>query len=253
MLAIPLLTAASVAAAQSTSLPGSQPPAASGLSTFGLQLSRLPRFTRPERGWAAGLHADVAIKNSSTRVALSASRLAPVDGARASLGGGLAVTQVVVERDSPARMGWLTAAAGVVGLRGELHDGATAVDLSVGGGAAQRFAPPGIGELALSLAPRVRYRRLSPIAGFARSTAGAGAALTLDWASRKWFGALVAFDVEWLADRPPGDRPVQTALTLALTSRLLLFPRKARLPPPEPDTGRSERWLARRPARPSAA
>lgn len=221
------------AAAQSASLPGPPPPAAHGFSLVALQLGKSPRFTSAERGWVASAHADVAIKNSATRVALSAARLPPLGGPSSTIGVGLAVTQVLVERESPARQLWITAAAGAAGLGNELQNDASVLDISLGGGVAQLFTPPSIGEVSVSLSPRLQYRRLTSVPGLERSSAGIAARAALDWASQRSVGALVAFDVEWLSSRPPGDRLVQTTLRVGATYRALLFPRERRLPPPE--------------------
>ena len=221
------------AAAQSASLPGPPPPAAHGFSLVALQLGKSPRFTSAERGWSVSAQADVAIKNSATRVALSATRLPPLTGANSTFGLGVAVTQVMVERESPARLLWITAAVGGAGLGNELRSDASVLELSVGGGGAQLFTPPGIGEFSLSLSPRIQYRRLRSVPGIEQSSAGIAARATLDWASQRSFGALVSFDVEWLSSRPAGDRLIQTTVQLGASYRTLLFARKPRLPPPE--------------------
>ena len=219
---------------QSASLGGPTPPVAHGFSVVRLELGRPPRLTTTDRSWTPTLHVDVALGNSPTRVALRASRLPGVAGpAPASIGGGLSVTQVLVERESPSWMAWLTGAAGVAGLRHELRDRATALDVSVGAGAAWVFSPPGVGEVSLSVAPGLRWRRLSPVPNVDRSAFGGAATATLDWGSQRSIGAHLALDVEWLSSRPAGDRLTQTTLRVGLSYRRLLFRRKPRLPPPE--------------------
>jgi hypothetical protein len=236
-----LLTAAVVAiagtaplAGQSASMPPWFPAAGDGLSTFGVHLSRLPRFTLGDRGWVPSLHADIAIANSPTRVALSAARFSKVDGAgSSSIGAGLGISRVFVERDFPNRMVWGTLAAGAADLAPEGREDASVFDLSLTLAGAQILNPPGVGELMLAVAPRVQYRRLSGVPGMDRSAGGGGATITLDWASQSGLGAVAAMEVEWLSERPAGDKAVQVAFGLGATYRMLLFRRRARLPPPE--------------------
>ncbi len=221
------------AVAQSASLPGPPPPIAHGFSLVMLQVSHAPRFTTAARGWPISAHADVAIKNSATRVGLNVTRLPTLSGANSTFGLGVSVTQVLFEGESPARLLWITAAAGGGKLGNELRRDGSVLDMSLGGGAAQFFTPPGIGEVSLSLTPRVQYRRLSSVPGLEGSAGGLAGAITLDWGGQRSIGALVAFEVEWLSSRPPGDRSVQTAVRFGASYRGLLFPRQVRLPPPE--------------------
>lgn len=221
-------------AAQSTGLPPWPPAAGDGLSTFGVHLNRLPRFTISESSWVPSLHADIAIMNSRTRVALSAARLSKVEGAgSSSIGAGLGISRILVEKDSPNRMIWGTLSVSGADLGHEGREEASVFDASLAIGLAQIANPPGVGELALAVAPRIQYRRLSDVPGFDRSVGGGGGTLTLDWASQIGLGASAAMDFEWLSERPPGDNAVQVAFSLGASYRLLLFRRRARLPPPE--------------------
>jgi hypothetical protein len=220
--------------AQSPGSPGPTPPVAHGFSILRLELGRNQRFTGSDRAWTPSLHADVAIKNSRTRVALSAARHPGREPASATIGVGLSVTQVVVERESPARLFWLTGGAGTAGLGQELHPGVSVREVVIGGGAAQFFTPPAIGEVMLSLAPRLQWRRLSAeLPGLDRNATGAAATLAMDWGSQGHVGALIALDVEWLSARPPGDRLTQATLRLGVSWRLELFARRPVLPDPE--------------------
>jgi hypothetical protein len=232
--AVMLATGAAPLAGQSAGLPPWPPAAADGLSTFGVHLSRVPRFTISERSWVPSLHADIAIANSRTRVAVSAARLSEVEGAgSSSIGAGLAVTRVLVERDFPNRMVWGAVSVGGSDLGHEGRDDASMFDVSLAVGGAQILNPPGVGELALVATPRVQYRRLSGVPGLDRSAAGGGATFTIDWASLMGLGASAAMDVEWLSERPPGQKTGQVAFSFGASYRLLLFKRKVRLPPPE--------------------
>lgn len=220
--------------AQSPGAPGPTPPVAHGFSIVRLELGRNQRFTSADRAWTPSLHTDVAIKNSGTRVALSASRLAGRGPASATVGVGFSVTQVLVERESPTRLLWITGGAGTAGLGHELRPGVSIRDVVIGGGAARFFTPPGIGEVMISLAPRLQWRRLSAeLPGLYRHATGAAATLAMDWGSQGHVGALVAVDVEWLSARPVGDRLTQATLRFGLSYRLELFARKPILPDPE--------------------
>ncbi len=234
VIAAVMAAAAAPLAGQSAGLPPWPPAAGDGLSTFGVHLSRLPRFTTSERSWVPSLHADLAIANSRNRVALSAARLSEVEGAgSSSIGAGLAISRVLVEKDSPNRMAWGTLSVGRADLGHEGRDEASVFDVSLAVGLAQIANPPAVGELALAAAPRIQYRRLSGVPGFDRSAVGGGNTLTLDWASQVGLGASAAMDLEWLSERPPGDNAVQVAFRFGASYRLLLFRRKPRLPPGE--------------------
>jgi hypothetical protein len=232
--AVAAIAGAAPLAGQSASMPPWPPAAGDGLSTIGVHLSRLPRFTISDRSWVPSLHADIAIANSPTRVTLSAARFSRAEGAgSSSIGAGLGITRVFVERDFPNRMVWGTLSAGAAGLGHEGREDASVFDLSLAVAGAQILNPPGVGELMLAIAPRLQYRRLSEVAGLDRSAGGGGGTITLDWASQGGLGAVAAMDVEWLSERPAGDKAVQVAFSLGATYRLLLFRRRARLPPPE--------------------
>lgn len=220
--------------AQSPGTPGPTPPVAHGFSILRLELGRNQRFTSSGRAWTPSLHADLAINNSRTRLALSASRLPERRSASASYGVGLSVTQVVVERESPALLLWMTGGAGTASLGHELHPGVSVREFVIGGGVARFFTPPAIGEVMISLAPRLQWRRLSAeLPGLERNATGAAATLAMDWGSQGHVGALAALDVEWLSARPPGDRLTQATLRFGLSYRLELFARRPVLPDPE--------------------
>ena len=222
------------ARAQSPGTPGPTPPVAHGFSILRLELGRTQRFTGSDRAWTPSLHADVAIRNSGTRLAVSAARFNGRGAASSTIGVGLSVTQVVVERESPARLYWITGGAGTAGLGQELHPGVRVREFVIGGGAAQFFTPPAIGEVMLSLSPRLQWRRFSTdLSGLDRNAVGAAATVALDWGSQAHAGALIALEVEWLSHRPPGDKLTQATLRLGVSWRLQLFARKPILPDPE--------------------
>jgi hypothetical protein len=232
--AIAAITGTAPVAGQSASMPPWQPAAGDGLSTFGVHLSRLPRFTLGDRSWAPSLHADIAIANSATRVGVSAVRFSKVEGAgSSSIGASLGLSQVFVERDFPNRLVWGSLSAGGADLGPEGRDDASVFDVSLAVTGAQILNPPGVGELMLAIAPRIQYRRLSGVSGLDRSAGGGGGTVTLDWASQSGLGAVAALDVEWLSERPAGNKAVQVGFSFGATYRMLLFERKPRLPPPE--------------------
>ncbi|MEO8451765.1 MAG: hypothetical protein ABI647_18385 [Gemmatimonadota bacterium] len=220
-------------AGQSPSRSGATPPVAHGFSILRVDLAKGPGFSVPQRAWAVGVDADVAIKNSHTRLRLSGSRFSAVaDGAPASLGFGVSITQVVSETETPARLAWISGGVGVAGLGNELHAGTSVRDASISAGGGLLFAPPGIGEVMLSLAPRFQVRQFSTSAltGLDRTAAGAGATLSIDWGSQQNLGAMLALDFDWLSSRPVGDHLAQATVRVGGSYRLLLFARHARLP-----------------------
>jgi len=221
-------------AGQSTALPPRPPPAADRLSLFSVDLSRLFRFTTGGKSWAPGVHADIAAANSHTRIGVGAARLSALDdGGSSSIGVAAAVTQVLIEKDSPNRMVWVSLAVGGAGLGHERLTDASVVDGSLSVGVAQIMNFPSIGEVVLAAAPRVQYRRFSGLPGLDRSASGVVGTLTLDWASQGHVGARVAMDVDWLSERPPGLGSGQVAFSAGVTYRLLLFKRRVRPPPPD--------------------
>lgn len=221
---LPPLLCAAPAAAQSASLPLPGPPAPGGLSIVRVDVARPPAFTVAARGWVPTVHVDIALGNSAARLGVSATRFpALLEGSASSLGGGLSLTQVVAERQRPAWMAWVTGAAGVSGLRHEGRSGMEVVDAAVAGGAARLFRPGEAGKLALSLAPRLQWRRMGQIPGIDPSTVGGGATAAVDWASGIGLGALAGVDLEWLSRRPPGERKFQTTVRVGISYRRLVF------------------------------
>lgn len=211
------------------------PPLPGGYSALRLEVARVPRLAAPGRTWSPALLADVAIANSRTRIGAALARTSGVSGpAPSSLGAGIALTRVLVDAESPARLAWITLGAGTVRLDHELLDDARAWSAVASGGLARRYTPPAIGEVLLTLAPRFEWRRITePQVGQDRDAAGAGLTGALDWGSQRNVGALAAVDLEWLSSRPSGLDEWQVGFRAGLSFRLLLFRRAHPMPPPE--------------------
>ncbi len=211
------------------------PPLPGGYSALRLEVARPPRLAIPDRAMVPALLLDVALNNSRTRVGAVVVRYSGISGpAPSSLGAGLSLTRVLVDTETPARLGWVTAGAARVRLDHELLTDAAAWSVLVSGGLARRYTPPAIGELLLTLAPRLEWRRITePPVGLDRDAAGAGLVGAIDWGSQGRLGALAAVDLEWLSSRPPGLAEVQLGFRVGLSFRLLVFPRAHPMPPPE--------------------
>jgi hypothetical protein len=232
--ALTVLTASALSA-QLPGVPGPLPPLPSGYSVARLELARAARFGTSGRSWIPAFHGDVAVGNSRTRLGVSLGRYPGVDdSAQASLGGGLSLTRVLVDQESPARLRWLTVGIGTVGLDHEHLDAPRVNEVVIGAGAAKRFSPPAIGEVLVTLAPRLVWRRVSSTpAGMDRNAGGVGMTGALDWGSQARLGALIAVDVDWLSSRPASVSKLQVGYRLGASYRLLLFPRAHPMPPEE--------------------
>jgi len=226
------LIAPAALGAQSPWVPGPSPPMPLGYSAARLELARTPRFAAGGKAWVPGLEVDVAVKNSRTRLGASLARYPGLGDAPASLGGGLSLTRVLVEQDSPARLRWLSFGVSTVRLDHEALPGSRVYEAVLGVGGAKRYSPPVIGEVLLVLAPRVVWRRVSDIPLIVEENAG-GAGLTgaLDWGSRANLGALLALDLDWLSSRPAALNKLQLGVRGGLSYRFLLFPRVHAMPP----------------------
>jgi hypothetical protein len=228
------LAAPAALGAQSPWVPGPSPPLPLGYSAARLELARTPRFAAGGKAWVPGLEVDVAVRNSRTRLGAGLARYPGLGDAPASLGGGLSLTRVLVEQDSPARLRWLSFGVSTVRLDHEELPGSRVYEAVLGVGGAKRYSPPVIGEVLLVLAPRVVWRRVSDIPLIVEENAG-GAGLTgaLDWGSRANLGALLALDLDWLSSRPAALKKLQLGVRGGLSYRFLLFPRVHPMPPPE--------------------
>jgi hypothetical protein len=205
-----------------------------GYSAVRFELARAPRFATGGQAFVPGFLADVAVKNSRTRLGAGIARYSGPGDLSSSLGLGLSLTRVLVDQDSPARLRWITLGAATTELDHEFLADARAREVVLGVGGAKRYAPPAIGEILLVLAPRVRWRRVSPAPpGMDRDAAGAGVTGALDWGSRSNLGALLAADLDWLSSRPAPISKLQLGLRVGLSYRFLLFPRVHPMPPPE--------------------
>ena len=232
--AVLVLAVPTMLGAQSPWVPGPSPPLPLGYSAVRFELARAPRFATGGRAFVPGFLADVAVKNSRTRLGAGIARYSGTGDAPSSVGGGVSLTRVLVDQESPARLRWFTVGAATVGLDHELLSASRAYDAVLGVGGAKRYAPPVIGEVLLVLAPRVMWRRVSNApAGMDEDAGGAGVTGALDWGSRSNLGALLAADLDWLSSRPAPISKLQLGFRVGLSYRFLLFPRVHPMPPPE--------------------
>ena len=229
------LLCASSLSAQAPAVPGPLPPLPGGYSVVRVELVRARHFTFDDRTWIPAAHADIALGNSRNRFAASVARYAVTDAPTdASLGGGLTFTRVVRETDSPAWITWLTIGAGTVGLGSEGLPGSRVYEVAVSAGRAKRFAPPGMGEILVTLAPRFVWLRMTdPPAGMNRSAERIGGSLALEVGSQGRLGGLVALDVDWSSWPPGTANQLQAAFRFGVSYRFLLFPRAHPMPPRE--------------------
>jgi len=220
---------------QAPGVSGPLPPLQQGYSGVRLELTRTTHLGMDGRSWVPVFHGDVAIRNGRSRVGMSLARYpGENDIASSSIGWGLSFTRVLVDQETPARLRWITAGGGTVSLHNENHPGSRAYEVVVGAGTAMRFPPPGFGEALLVLAPRVRWRQMSPSPeGMDRHAAGVGVTGAIDWVSMGRLGLLLALDLDWLSSRPASVAKLQFGFRAGVSYRLLLFPDAHPMPAPE--------------------
>jgi hypothetical protein len=230
--AVTLLCVSSLSA-QAPAVPGPLPPLPDGYSVIRVEAARVKRFTVDERAWVPALHADVAIQ----RVRFGASFVrypALNDITESSFGGGLSFTQVLVDQPSPAKLLWLSVGLGTAKLGAEQIVGSRAWEAVVSLGGAKRYAPPSIGEVLVTVAPRAVFRRIESVPlDMDEDAVGAGATVGLDWGSQARLGALLAADLDWLSSRPAPAKKLQLGFRAGVSYRFMLFPRAHPMPPPE--------------------